>query len=106
MENRKMDRNFGWMVGRSIRRLIDEQIEKVNSENQRLKSKINKYQSIKELLAKLGFDPDSFWDHDVYRRIQAEKCLPQDLKYTIERTKSELDKVLQAIESIKTTGGA
>ena len=69
LENRKVDYQFGHMVGRAVREEIHNKITDVNNENERIKNLVAKYEDIKQLLVKLGYDPDHFSEYDAQRRI-------------------------------------
>lgn len=86
LEDRRIDHNFGYMVGRAIRGEITKKITKVTDENENLKRLIAKYEDIRQLLVKLGFNPESFNEYDATRRISTG---PQDL-----------GKILQTIDTL------
>jgi len=69
LENRKIDRNFGYIVGRAIKEEIRKKITEVANENERLRNLVAKYEDIKQLLVKMGFDAERFPEWDVQRQI-------------------------------------
>lgn len=98
LENRKVNHQFGYMVGRAIKEEIHKKITEVNNENDRIKNLVAKYEDIKQLLIKLGYDPEHFSEYDAQRRISIG---------TIDTT--EVDQVIgmleRNIESIKSFTG-
>ncbi len=86
LEDKKDDEDLGYKVGRRLKRVISEQIEKVRTDNHDLKREIEKYTEIRELLKGLGFTPDryvSLWD--VKRKIKAAfNAVPEGLADSVQ----------------------
>ncbi|MDY6979388.1 MAG: MmcB family DNA repair protein [Pseudomonadota bacterium] len=59
LNNKQRDLEFGHHVSKKIREFVREEIDKVEAENKRLTRKMEAYDSIREALIQLGFDPDN-----------------------------------------------
>ena len=100
LRNEQIDKAFGYRVGKRIQLKIREKIEKVNGENSKLKSLIEDYEDVRQLLASLGFDPESFWKGDVNKRIRERGCISSELISSINNAINALSSLQTNIEKI------
>jgi hypothetical protein len=61
LEERELDHRFGYHVSLSIRKRVEEEIEKVQRENRILQNQIETFEEIKKILVELGLEGCSSW---------------------------------------------
>ena len=105
LENREIDHNFGYMVGRAIKEEIRKRITEVQNENQRLSNLTSKYEDIKQLLAKLGYDPEHFSEWDVQRRISVGKLDTRDVDRALISLEQQTEHVKSFIKNLRDQRG-
>jgi hypothetical protein len=95
LEKKEINRNFGWMVSKSIRSVVDEKVIKVKHDNDVLTRKIEKYDSFENALEKLGFTINSINDWHFENRLEEKlkeikSSIPQGIDNMIDRTVEHL----------------
>lgn len=104
LEDRKIDREFGYKLSTAIRERIETEITTVRMENERLRAQAGEYDDIRKLLASLGINPDSKYEANKYtveRKLnEVRKVLPKNLLYelgqlaeTATRLKAKLEEI-------------
>jgi DNA repair protein MmcB-like len=71
LEEEDEKKRLGHRVSRSIRRLVEERIEKVEGENRRLGHRIEKLEGVKRALEEAGIDPENVSTWNIDRRLDA-----------------------------------
>lgn len=102
LEDRKIDHNFGYMVGRAIKEEMRKKVTEVANENERLRNLVAKYEDIRQLLVKIGFNADRFSEWDVQRRISVGTVDTRDADQavnTIERSLIFLKSFVDGLKS-------
>lgn len=77
IKNKKIDNKFGHFVSKNIRKIIEENINKVKKENELLKIENDNLKDVKEIILKLGFSQEnivnSFWNAKINFKREVEK---------------------------------
>jgi len=105
LENRKIDHNFGYMVGRAIKEEIRKKVTDVANENERLRNLVAKYEDIKQLLVKLGFNPERFSEWDVQRRISVGTVDTRDADRAVNAIERNLIFLKSFVEGLRNPHG-
>jgi hypothetical protein len=102
LETKDEEKEIGYKVSQKLREIVKERIEKVESENRQLKSKIEDYESIKSLIQKMGHDPDSFQNWKVKQHIE-NICglIPESMDYSLKSLKRSLDEFEKELKALK-----
>lgn len=83
LRDRKLNREFGYKVSRTLATRIREEIDKVQSENERLREENGRYEDIRKLLHALDIDPRKTWMATAWqvrqRLEEARSVLPDGL---------------------------
>lgn len=104
---KKIDRRFGYTVGKALRQQIDDEIIRARDENKRLQDLMGKYDGIRDTLKSFGIDPDkpyecSSWQ--VERNLkQAKSVIPDGLLYNLESLSKQATKVRDQLKEIEST---
>lgn len=102
LEKREIDRSFGFMVGKTLRERIEEEIMKARRENAHLERRLNDYEDIRTLLRDLGLDPERPGDWAVRRTVRevAQGISPQ-LKASLGKALDELAVFRRLLEDLE-----
>lgn len=106
LKNRQIDRSFGARVGKAIRQAIEEQIFDVQNENERMKREVGRFESIRDRLRELGFDPERpVHEFAVSRKVQELKqAVPSDLSFKVDSVREDLDRLAAKLREIEDGG--
>lgn len=105
LENKAIDRDFGHHVRYTLAKRIDEEITKVQLENERLKNMMDGYDDIRELLKELGHEPEQFrrisrWA--VERQIkEALQVIPRELLSSLDQVARQAGRAKEALEAFE-----
>ncbi len=103
----KKEKNvLGWNVGRRIRELVTERIDKVDVENRKLKKDIEKLEEVKRILDELGISPSSWYitKTDIKDRVaEFLSCIPRGLDDSIVNLVEQMKRVLDGIRKCKSS---
>ncbi len=102
LHNKKIDWEFGHHVSKSIQKIIEEQIEKVQNENQILKKQMEQLYEIKNMVHAIGMDEHDlqFYGKTIFKKKldQIKYGLNQDLIYYIKNIIENLSEVQNILE--------
>lgn len=95
--HKKEDRELGYNVSRTIRQMLQEQVEEVKRENHILKRQIQEYEEIKKFCERLGFKEEDFVSaHLVEGRIKEyNRTVPRSMIWDLERVRDAINSVLE-----------
>jgi len=104
LEEKKVNRELGWLVSKALREEIDKKILKVEEENERLLNQNKQYEEIKELLKKIGANPYDVlgWNgEDRFREIlkNTELGIPEGFEYFLKDAIIKLQKVQEVLKN-------
>jgi hypothetical protein len=102
LKEKNIDRQFGYRVSRTIRERIENEIDEVRRENERLQSKMEKYEDVKQLLVKIGLKPEdqSTWSllTDTRTKLdEARSGLPKNFEEDLSRCVKSLNILLERL---------
>lgn len=102
IESREVDFELGQRVGRALHKRIDEEVIAAREENERLQSRVARYDELRHMLTGLGFDPDKPpYDFMVRRRIEeAQEAIPQRQIGQMRGLAKGLSELADALEKI------
>lgn len=103
LEQREIDRHLGYVVSKSLRKRINEEVEKAREINEDLEKRLERYKYLIEFLGRIGVDPKTHYLRgEVDRKFKELKLLiPQDLKYSIIRTRNNLNDLVENLEKLE-----
>lgn len=97
LEKKEYNQEFGYTVKGSIRKIVQEQIEKVESENRKLTEENETYSIIKEILVNAGINIKRSWSlkHDVQDKLRIlQSDFPPDMIDNIKNAVSDMNNFL------------
>ena len=99
MQKRDADKHLGHNVSKKIRQLVTQRISNVEVENIRLQKENEKLQNVKEVLLKLGINPQYVSSYGLEQRIlDAATLLPGDIEGKAGSLVVELTKFLEGLK--------
>ena len=100
LADKTVDKLFGRMVSKTLRRTIEERITKVQEENQHLKRQNNAFEDVRTTLKQLGVDTSHTWsiNGNVHDRVQELRAgLPKQLDEHITQLQRLLKEVREGL---------
>lgn len=102
LEERTIDHDFGWRVGRAIRETMTKRITEVESRMEGMSERMATYDKLKDLLCRLGVDPDRHrWgiESDIERKVRALRDLiPEDVRKSLDKAAGHLQDLLEKLK--------
>jgi len=102
MKTKELDRNFGFRVGKTIQKRIEEEVDAVRIENRKLLKDIESYAKIREITERLGINMGWVNERDVVDKAEAfDKSITPQLVKKIKDLRDDLNGLADAIDQEK-----
>ena len=105
IKRQKIDQEFGWRVGRGIRRRVAEEIDSVRRENKALSDRMAGYDRLRAQLAALGVNPDgsgSWWEQEAGKAAsRALACVPPNLRDGLASARRGIEMLIAALDKME-----
>lgn len=107
LKKKEINQRFGRHVASELRKEIEDRIVKAEKENERLEALMRGYEDVRQVLAKIGLDPDRRqYSWTVERKLrEAKSAIPPGLAADLDALAKKAAKVRDALESIEAEGG-
>ena len=105
LSDKKANLDLGHKVGKKLWKLIEAKISAVESANEKLKGRMEKYDDIRSLLKKLDIDPDDlyFGCYSIEKKIKIfQRIISPEIENSIDAIVKDFTRLLNEIEQQKT----